>query len=49
MKKIFILAGIILFGIIANGQTNKGTKGTTQDYTDTVRLKHTNYVSVFSK
>ena len=49
MKKIFILAGIILFGIIANGQTNTGTKGTNQDYTDTVRLKHTNYVSVFSK
>ena len=49
MKKIFILAGIILFGIIANGQANTGAQGTIQDYTDTVRLKHTNYVSVFSK
>jgi endonuclease G len=51
MKKIFILASIILFGIIANGQTNTGTKGTIQDYVkvDTVRLKHTNYVSVFDK
>lgn len=39
MKKIFIITSIILSSIISNGQTN----------TDTVRLKHTNYVSVFSK
>ena len=36
MKKIFILASIILFGITAKAQ-------------DTIRLTHTNYISVYSK
>jgi endonuclease G len=36
MKKLFILASIILFGITAKAQ-------------DTIRLTHTNYISVYSK
>ena len=39
MKKIFILASIILFGIIANGQTNTGTKGTIQDYVKVATIR----------
>jgi endonuclease G len=49
MKKIFILTSIILFGIIANGQLNTNIQKVSQDYSDTVRLNHINYISVFSK
>ena len=49
MKKIFILTSIILFSIIANGQLNTNIQKVSQDYSDTVRLNHINYISVFSK
>ena len=49
MKKFFILTSIILFGIIANGQLNTNIQKVSQDYSDTVRLNHINYISVFSK